>query len=298
MDVELRQRFRFWAARLGLWQRRFVGDPVSTLADPSPRRRWEMAAALATAPVDRDEIMTLVGALADKEPFVRWQAGQSLAALGSRASLESLLQALRTPPVVRQAAAAEALGTLGDQRAVPALLEAARSQNVGLRASAVEALGHIGTADAAPLFLQMLRDEAAGVRRAAAWALGKLGDSSAADALVVRLNDEQEHVLVRRSAAWALGRMPLNAAAVAELTKALDDPDPQVRWYAAKGLGRGGDAPLDETTEAALRAHLNDEERALHGPVSEAAQKALRRLRLREWWRRLTPRRSGREKQA
>jgi len=286
--VELKHRLRSWAARLGLWQRRFVGDPVSTLADPNPRRRWEMAAALATAPMDRDEIITLVGALADKEPFVRWQAGQSLAAQGSRASLESLLQALRTPPVARQAAAAEALGTLGDRRAVPALLEAAHSQHVGLRVSAVEALGHIGSADAASLLLQMLRDEAAGVRQAAARALGKLGDPSAADALVVRLNDEQEHVLVRRSAASALGRMALNAAAVIGLTKALEDPDPQVRWYAAHALSHRVDAALNETVSQALQALLNDDARALQGPVSEVAQRTLRRLRRRGMWRRLT----------
>lgn len=294
----LGQRFRAWAARLRLSRRRFAGDPVSVLADPSPRRRWEMAAALAKVPVARDELMTLVGALADKEPFVRWQAGRTLASLGSRAALESLLQALRTPPVARQAAAAEALGMLGDRRAVPALLEASRSRHVGVRVSAVEALGHIRAVDAVPLLLQMLRDEAAGVRRAAAWALGQLGDSSAVDALVVRLNDDQEHVLVRRSAAWALGRLASNSVTVAALTKALEDPDPQVRWYAAQGLGHSGDAALNEKVEAALSARLTDEEQALYGPVSEAARQALRRLRLRRWWRKLMPHRSGRGKQA
>lgn len=289
--MKLGQRLRAWARRLRLWRRRFAGDPVSTLADPNPRRRWEMAAALARVAVDRDELMTLVGALADKEPFVRWQAGQTLATLRSRAALESLLQALRTPPMARQAAAAEALGTLGDKRAVPALLEATRSRHVGVRASAIEALGHIGATDAIPLLLQMLRDEAAGVRRAAAWALGQLGDPSAVDALAVRLNDAQEHVLVRQSAAWALAKMDVNSVAVAALTRALDDPDPQVRWYAAQGLGRGKGAASDETVRAALRAHLDDEERALHGPVGEAARRTLRRLRWRSWWGRLRPRR-------
>jgi len=293
--VKLGQRFRSWTKRLRRSRPQFDGDPVSILADPNPRRRWQTAAALAQGPVDRDEIMTLVGALADKEPFVRWQAGRSLAALGSRASLESLLQALRTPPVARQAAAAEALGTLRDKRAVPALLEAARSHHVGVRTSAIEALGHMGAVDGIPLFLQMLRDEAAGVRRAAAWALGRSGDPAAVDALLVRLSDAQEHVLVRRSAAaaWALGRMALNSMAVVELTKALDDPDPQVRWYAAQGLGRGGEAALDETVEAALQAHLDDGELALQGPVSEVAQQTLRRLRRRRWWCRFTRRRSA-----
>ena len=290
--MRIGQRFRIWAAWLGIGRRRFVGDPVSTLADPNPRRRWEMAAALAEVPVDRDELMTLVGALADKEPFVRWQAGRTLAALGGRAALESLLQALRTPPTARQAAAAEALGMLRDKRAVPALLEALSSHHIGVRVSAIEALGHIGASDAVPLLLQMLRDEAAGVRRAAAWALGKLADPSAIDALVVRLSDAQEHVLVRRSAAWALGRMALNPVAVAALTKALDDRDPQVRWYAAEGLGRGGEAALDETVESALLAHLDDEEQALQGPISQAARRALRRLRWRGWWHKVILRRS------
>jgi len=290
---ELRQRFRAWTAWLHLFRGRLIGDPVSTLADPDPRRRWEMAAALAHVSVDRDELMTLVGALADKEPFVRWQAGRTLAALGSRVALESLLQALRTPPMARQAAAAEALGMLGDKRAVPALLEASHSGHIGLRVSAIEALGHIGSTDAIPLLLQMLRDEAAGVRRAAAWALGRLGHPSAVDALVVRLKDAQEHVLVRRSAAWALGRMALNAVAIAALTEALDDPDPQIRWYAAEGLGSSGEAALSQAVEVALRAHLDDEARALQGSVSEAAREALRRLHRRSWWRRVMPHRGA-----
>jgi HEAT repeat protein len=264
---------------------------VSILADPDPRRRWETAAALARVPVDRDEIMTLVGAMADKEPFVRWQAGQTLASLGSREALEALLQALRTPPAARQAIAAEALGILRDQQAVPALLEAARSQHVGVRASAIEALGRMGAGEASSLLLEMLRDEAAGVRRAAAWALGDMRDSSAMDALLVRLSDAQEHVLVRRTAAWALGRLALNAAAVAQLTKALDDPDAQVRWYSAHALGRGGDAALDEGVLLRLQARLSDDGCALQGPVSEAAEQTLRRIRRRRRWRKLVRRR-------
>lgn len=291
--VRIGRRLRFWAARLGLWRRRFVGDPVSILADPNPRRRWEMAAALAEVPVDRDELMTLVGALADKEPFVRWQAGRTLATLGGRTALDSLLQALRTPPMARQAAAAEALGMLGDRRAVPALLEALRSHHIGVRVSAIEALGHLGAAEAVSSLLQMLRDEAAGVRRAAAWALGRLADPSAIDGLVVRLHDAQEHVLVRRSAAWALGQMALNSVAVVALTQALDDRDPQVRWYAAEGLGRGGEEALDEAVESALLAHVDDEERALQGPIGQAARRSLRRLRWRGRLRKLLPRRSA-----
>jgi HEAT repeat protein len=241
--------------------------------------------------VDRDEIMTLVGALADKEPFVRWQAGRTLASLGSRAALDALLQALRTPPVARQAAAAEALGALGDRQALPALLEAARSHHPGLRASSVEALGRIGASEAAPLFLELLRDESAGVRRAAAWALGESNDSSAMDALLVRLSDAQEHVLVRRTAAWALGRVSLKPAAATVLAHALEDPDPQVRWYAAYALGRTRDAALNESVREGLQAHLDDEGEALQGRVAEVARRALRRHRWWAWWRRLFHRR-------
>jgi HEAT repeat protein len=231
--------------------------------------------------------MTLVGALADKEPFVRWQAGRTLASLGSRAALDVLLQALRTPPVARQAAAADSLGTLGDRGAVSALQEAARSQHVGLRASAIEALGRLGGDDAAPLYLEKLRDEAAGVRRAAAWALGELRDSSATDSLVVRLGDAQEHVLVRRTAAWALGRVVPDSIAVAQLVKALEDPDAQVRWNAAQALGRAGASAVDERVLDALRARLEDQGQALEGQVSQIVQQTYRRLRRRSRLHRL-----------
>lgn len=263
------------------------GDPVSILADPNPRRRWEMAESLAKARLERDEMLTLVGALADKEPFVRWQASKSLASMGSRASLEVLLQALRTPPVARQMAAAEALGGLGDGKAVEPLLEAARSQHVGLRVAALEALGEMKAADADELFRQMLRDESPGVRQAASWGLGQIADPAAMDGLLVRLGDDQEHVLVRRSAAWALGKIRLDRSAALELAKRLGDSDPQVRWYVASALGRAGDAALGNEVDAALTARLQDEERALQGPVSEAAQRSLRRLRRRAALRRL-----------
>jgi len=279
------------AGRLRPKGRRPEEDPVSILADPSPRRRWETAAALGRSRVERDEIITLVGALADKEPFVRWQAGRSLASLGSRAALEALLPALRTPPLARQAAAAEALGILGDQQAVPGLLEAARSHQVGLRVSAIEALGRIRAAGAGPLLMEMLRDESAGVRRAAAWALGRLRDEAAADALLVRLGDSQEHVLVRRAAAWAMGGISPGAAAVPQLTKSLDDPDPQVRWYAACSLGLSGDAALGDDVATALLAHADDGGQALQGKVSQAVAQTMRRLRRRERWRKVFHRR-------
>jgi len=233
-----------------------------------------------------------VGALADQEPFVRWQAGESLAALGSSASLAPLLQALRTPPVVRQAAAAEALGSLEDKKAAEPLLEASRSQHAGLRASAIEALGRIGAVDAVPVFLQALRDEQAGVRRAAAQALGKVGDPSAVDALLVRLVDPQEHALVRRSAAWALALMPLGPSQVQGLLPALEDPDAQVRWYVAEALGSADAVALADTVESALSTHLGDAGRALQGAVNEAVRRAQRRVRRRRSWRRLLGRRN------
>jgi HEAT repeat protein len=242
--------------------------------------------------VDRDEIMTLVGALADQEPFVRWQAGQSLAALGASASLGPLLQALRTPPVVRQAAAADALGALGDKRAAQPLLDAAGSQHPGLRASAIEALGCTAAADAVPVFLQALRDEQAGVRRAAAQALGKAGDSSTVDALLVRLADDQEHVLVRRSAAWALTLLPLTPSAIQGLLPALEDRDAQVRLYVAEALSRAGVGVLADTVQAALAAHLDDSGQALQGAVNEVVRRALRRVRRRRRWQRLLRRRN------
>jgi len=237
--------------------------------------------------------MTLVGALADKEPFVRWQAGRTLASLGSRSALDALLQAVRTPPVARQAAAADALGSLRDRRAVPALLEAARGQHSGLRASAVEALGRIRASDAAPMLLELLRDESAGVRQAAAWALGELRDPSAMDALLVRLADAQEHVLVRRTAAWSLGRVALKPDALVVMAHALEDPDPQVRWHVAYALGRSRHAALSESVREGLQALLDDTGEALQGQVAEVARQAIRRLRWRGWSTRLFRRRHG-----
>jgi len=282
-----RQRLNRWFSRLGPRRTQFRDDPVSVLADPDPRRRWETAAALGNVRAEQDEIMTLVASLADREPFVRWQAGDSLAALGSRAALDPLMDALRTPPPIRQASAAESLGGLGDPRAIPVLLEAAATGHVGVRTSAIEALGSISAVEAVPLLLQALRDEQAAVRRAAAWSLGTIKNSDAIDGLLVRVNDEQEHVLVRRTAAWAVGNMKLDQPEALTLAKGLNASDAQVRWQVARGLLRNSHSAGQQLIVESLAKHVDDSGRALHGTVGKEATRALKRIQSRSRWQRL-----------
>lgn len=81
-------------------------------------------------------------------------------------------------------------------------------------------------------------------RKRAAWALGFLNDGEAAPVLLRTLGDRKDEADVRAYAAEALGHMAPQTPhdeALAALLRALTDPAPEVRFWAAFALGNLGD---------------------------------------------------------
>jgi HEAT repeat protein len=250
------------------------------LKSENPHCRWESAAYLGrSAHRSTEAITALVGALADPEEFVRWQAAKALGAQEASHSFAILVKALDDPSLLRRAGAAEAMGYQGGEAAFVTLCRHLTDPEARVRSAVALALGDLADPNAVPCLLPLLADENADVRRAVAGALGRIASPTTAKPLADALSEPAQPLLVRRALAAALVRTAHPEAKPA-LLAALSDSDPQVRGYAAQALRQVG----DETAHAALSATATDEGGVLDGTVGNRARRALARLE--RWARR------------
>ena len=164
--------------------------------------------------------------------------------------------------------------------AVPAFIEALRSPNTFVQLRAAVALGELQDPRAFHQLTVALNSDDHEVRGKSAWALGNLGDPRASLALIVALEDRNPDV--RGEATRALGRLgkrnpknPSVAKAVPPLIGLLeDDPDPQVRIYAAWSLGELGDL---RAIYSLIDAADNEEDH--HGILRAQSAEALGKLK-------------------
>jgi len=142
------------------------------------------------------------------------------------------------------AAAAFALGQIQGPTAVKALQDALPHGRAPV--AVMRALARAGTASVAEALSARLGDKEPSVRAAAALSLGLLKKrlpavpSTWSPKLVQLLADPEGPV--RFAAAYALARFA-DADAAVGLVRALSDPDPEVRMWAATGLGKAGAHP-------------------------------------------------------
>ena len=170
---------------------------------------------------------------ADTDVAVRYQAARALAHFADPAALPPLLDGLRDDDMYVRVQVTSALIHMGAP-AVAGLTEALTDARPAVRRAAAKALGKIGCADAAALQAlgATLDDADAGQRRFAAEALGRLGATEALAPLGVALRDPDARV--RDAAAAAL--QALGDAALPTLRAALDDPNPETNFVAARAL--------------------------------------------------------------
>jgi len=143
---------------------------------------------------------------------------------------------LRHPDPALRREAAEALGAERILEAVPALTEALRDWDRGVRDAAAEALIQIGREEVAEAVTPLLGDEDIGTRNLAMDVLVNLGEA-ALGPMHRALKDPDPDV--RKFAADILGRLR-DPRAVEELIRALEDPDPNVVCAAVEALGHLG----------------------------------------------------------
>jgi HEAT repeat protein len=217
-----------------------------------------LANVLAATDARRFDPAVLREALSHPNPAVRRQGALAAGRIGDGAALDLLLPALRDTVPAVQAAAAFALGLLKDARAIPALLETIRavssSEQGAPQLEAVTAIAKIGGDDGARAISDVIA-EGSSPALLESWRLG----ARAPVAQLVRFTDASD-VETRGRALYALARLRAGPGAAA-LVRALNDPDPQIRTVATRGISKAllDSARLDPRDAInALRRLLND----------------------------------------
>jgi HEAT repeat protein len=220
-----------------------------------------------------------VAALLDPDPVRRLAAAKDLGRAGARhrEAVLPLLDAVRVGPGPVRMEAARAVAAIGAwpegsvERAAPLV----GHEDPFARAFGLWALGEIGPAAAAtePRVLARLEGGLPAEKRLAAQALGRMGSDAAVDALrkALKAGDPE----LRWRAARALGRLRVRPGEVVPALEALlTDPQESVRGQAARALGRYGEAaraalPALERLESDTEATVRTHARAARSAIRE-----------------------------
>ena len=195
--------------------------------------------------VDPQVIATLSEALQDPGSGQRQAAVWALRAAASIGSVPALIEALQGADRNVARVAAMALGDIGDQRAVAPLMAQLQDSSTDMRVASIWALGEIGAPAAVAALFNALGDSHREVRAEASDALEKLQEPSGR--IVYK---------TLRGSKRALAQLGPDSdpRSVEPLLRALDNPDPLVRGWAAKGLEKLASAAAVST----LLEHLDD----------------------------------------
>ncbi len=211
------------------------GSTDSPAAGPDDERLAEIAMLEDTRCPDALQVATF---LRDASPAVRWRAARALARLQDSTAVDPLGGALLGDADVEvRREAAFALGQIGHESASLSLATAFdREGDLEVRALALEALGKLGASSGTPVCVRAMAAPEARLRREGALALWRIADGGAQKPLAEALRDADPEV--RWAAAYALEKMKDTVAVVRAVSLVGGDPEPRVRAYAARTLGR------------------------------------------------------------
>jgi len=238
----------------------------------SPHRAAAMYALASFGDAAREAIPDLIEIYQSEDPPHRFTAISAIGKLGPHAkeAVPLLIETLGTTP--NEPYILLALAEIGPDAgaAFPLLKKLQLSHNTGLRINAKRAMSKIGRG-AVPFLMQELKDTRITTRYDAAYYLGWIG-SDAADAVpVLEQALFEKNRIVPAAAAWALSNM--GPASKDALMRALQNPEPFVRFHAVVGLGRlGADA---KASLPALERLRNDQDLAVRTASGEAIRQIL-----------------------
>jgi HEAT repeat protein len=220
----------------------FTDKRLRQLRSPLKSRRSDAARRLGRI-CDPKAVPQLKELLWDSKEEVKEAALYALGRIGTRESLEAMLEALERGDRWTQEKVSEAVEEAGDDSR-QLLMELLKDENPVRRTFAAEVMGRVGGAEEA-IYLEMtMADEEVDVRARAADSLGKLRQHSSRPALLGALDDPAWEV--RSQAAKALGSIGEVQDAI-RLREALQDREWWVRNNAAAALremGEAGEGPL------------------------------------------------------
>ena len=196
--------------------------------------------------------------------------------MNDRQTLDTLLRKLSAGDREQQCAAAIAAGELGDRRAVPALVALLQTADdvFGPAQFAANALGEIGDPSSIDALIDALKHPYAAGQ--AAEALAKLKADRALPPLIERFEESHDPSLATLLGNWGDRR------AVLSLVDAMKDPNPRVRFYSARALGKIGDSRAIPALENAVwkdTMPLTGSKSFRGKSVSYVAARALSRIR-------------------
>lgn len=191
-----------------------------------------------------------IKALKDKEPYIQWEAIESLGKIGDPMAVGPLIKILKKDFFSTRKKAAQALGKIGKPALVP-LIDALNSEVSDTREYAAMALGYMGDAKTVEPLIVALKDNYSSVRAQAAEALGKIRDPRAVKPLIDALKDDEKEVW--KAAAQAL--IKIGKPAINSLRDALKDwhTEVEVRERVITILGEIGGTRTMELLIAALK---------------------------------------------
>jgi HEAT repeat protein len=220
----------------------FAEKSLRRLRSPFKSRRSDAARRLGRI-CDPKAVPQLKELLWDSKEEVKEAALYALGRIGTRDSLQAMLEALKWGDRWTQEKVAEAVEETGDESR-RLLLELLKDENPVRRTFAAEVMGRVGGAEEAVFLEEALADEDMDVRARAADSLGELRHGPSRPALLGALDDQSWQV--RSQAAKALGRIG-EAEDAPRLREALRDREWWVRNNAAAALremGEAGEGPL------------------------------------------------------
>ncbi|MBN1417507.1 MAG: HEAT repeat domain-containing protein [Planctomycetes bacterium] len=212
------------------------------LADQDPRVRMTAIDTLADIG-DRESIPSIMNFLADPDRNVRQQAMRSLQEMNAREAGPAIAELLKDDDPRLRSQAADIVGRMRVKESADLLIQALADERNEVKGEVIASLGEIGAKEAVPYLREMYENDPGQHRVRLLRSLASLGDAKPlADevnrlATVVRTDGNED---ARRRAMWTLAWLsPEKSKAV--LQQALQDPSERIRQEAARALrGEGG----------------------------------------------------------